>query len=76
MVVQLQYVSGCGERTIKVQQKESKAYIWLKYGKSTVKYGKSTVLYGNFFLVPTVATPTTDLQYEQSSLALCVKWVV
>ena len=34
---------------------ESKAYVWLKYGKSTVKDVKSTVLYGNFFfLVPTV----------------------
>ena len=32
----------------------SKAYVRLKYGKSTVKYGKSTVLYGYFFWVPTV----------------------
>ena len=32
----------------------SKAYVRLKYCKSTVKYGKSTVLYGNFFLAPTV----------------------
>ena len=50
-VVQLQYISGCGKSTIKVRQKyvESKAYVRLKYGKSTVKYGKSTVLYGNLF---------------------------
>ena len=63
MVVRLQYVSGCGKSTIKVRRKyaESKVYIRLKYGKSTVKYGKSTVkygkstvLYGNFFLAPTV----------------------
>ena len=33
---------------------ESKAYVRLKYGKSTVKYGKSTVLYRNFLLAPTV----------------------
>ena len=52
-VVQLQYVSGCGKSTIKIRRKdaESKAYIRLKYGKSTVKYGKITVLYGN---LPTV----------------------
>ena len=50
-VVLLQYVSGCGKYTIKVRRKyaESKAYVWLKFGKSTVKYNKSTVLYGNFF---------------------------
>ena len=50
-VVHLQYVSGCGKSTIKVWWKYtgSKAYVWLKYGTSTVKYGKSTVLYGNFF---------------------------
>ena len=55
-VLQLQYVSGCGKSAIKVRRKyvESKAYIRLKYGKSTVKYSKSTVLYGNFFLAPTV----------------------
>ena len=55
-VVQLQYVSGCGKSTIKVRRKYegSKAYVRLKYSKSTVKYGKSTVLYGNFFLAPTV----------------------
>ena len=55
-VVQLQYVSGCDKSTIKVQRKYagSKAYIQLKYGKSTVKYGKSTVLYKNFFFAPTV----------------------
>ena len=49
-VVRLQYVSGCSKSTIKVRRKyvESKAYVRLKYGKSTVKYGKSTVLYGNF----------------------------
>ena len=49
--MRLQYVSGCGESTIKVQRKyaESKAYVQLKYVKSTIKYGKSTVLYGNFF---------------------------
>ena len=43
------YVSGCGKSTIKVRQKyaESKAYVWLKYSKSTV-------LYRNFFLAPTV----------------------
>ena len=41
---------------IKVRRKyaESKAYVQLKYVKSTVKYGKSTVLYRNFFLAPTV----------------------
>ena len=51
-VVKLQYVSRCGRSMIKVWQKYvgSKAYVRLKYGKSTVKYGKSTVLYGNFFL--------------------------
>ena len=50
-VVRLQYVSGCGKSTIKVRQKYagSKAYVQLKYSKSTVKYGKSIVLYGNFF---------------------------
>ena len=54
--VRLQYTSGSGKSTIKVRWKyvESKAYVRLKYGKSTVKYGKSTVLYGNFFLAPTV----------------------
>ena len=54
--MRLQYVSGCGKSTIKVWRKyvESKAYVRLKYGKSTVKYGKSTVLYGNFILAPTV----------------------
>ena len=48
-VVRLQYVSGCGRTTIKVRRKyaESKAYVRLKHGKSTV-------LYGNFFLAPTV----------------------
>ena len=51
VVVQLQCVSGCGKSMIKVQQKygESKAYVQLKYGKSTVRYSKSIVLYGNFF---------------------------
>ena len=55
-VVQLQYVNGCGKSMIKVRWKYagSKAYVWLKYGKSTVKYDKSTVLYRNFFLAPTV----------------------
>ena len=50
-VVRLQYARGCGKSTIKVRRKYagSKAYVWLKYGKSTVKYGKRTVLYGNFF---------------------------
>ena len=45
MVVRLQYVSGCGKSTIKVWRKyaESKAYVRLKYGKSTVQYSKSTV---------------------------------
>ena len=40
-VVLLQCISGCGKSTIKVRQKyaESKAYVRLKYGKSTVKYG-------------------------------------
>ena len=54
--MRLQYVSGCGNSTIKVQRKyvDSRAYVRLKHGKSTVKYGKSTVLYGNFFLAPTV----------------------
>ena len=43
-VVQLQYVSGFGKSTIKVQRKYagSKAYVQLKYGESTA-------LYGNFF---------------------------
>ena len=55
-VVRLQYVSGCGKSTTKVRQKyaKSKAYVWLKFGKSTVKDSKSTVLYGNFILAPTV----------------------
>ena len=46
--MQLQYVSGCGKSTIKVRWNyaESKAYVRLKYGKSTVKYGKSTIQYG------------------------------
>ena len=37
-VLRLQYVSGCGKSTIRVRQKYagSKAYVWLKYGKSTV----------------------------------------
>ena len=62
MIVRLQYVSGCGKSTIKVQRKyaESKAYVQLKYGKSTVKYGKSTVLYGIFFWAPTVAAHDND----------------
>ena len=56
VVVRLQCISGCGKSMIKVQQKyaESKAYVWLKYGKSTVRYGKSIVLYGNFFLALTI----------------------
>ena len=50
-VVRLEYVSGCGKSTIKLRQKYagSKAYVWLKYCKSSVKYDKSTVLYVNFF---------------------------
>ena len=54
--MRLQYVTGYGKSTIKEWRKyvESKAYVQLKYGKSTVKYGKSTVLYGNFFWAPTV----------------------
>ena len=37
MVVQLLNFSGCGESTIKVRRKyaESKAYVTLKYGKSS-----------------------------------------
>ena len=37
-VLRLQYVSGCGKSTIRVWQKYagSKAYVRLKYGKSTV----------------------------------------
>ena len=57
MVVQLLYVRGSGKSTIKVRRKyaESKAYVRLKYSKSTVGYAKSTVLYGNFFLAPAVS---------------------
>ena len=44
----LQYISRFGKSTIKVQRKytESKAYIRLKYGNSTVK---ATVLNGYIF---------------------------
>ena len=46
---------------------ESKAYVRLKYGKSTVKYGKSTVLYGNFFVAPTVPPYIYIYTYRISS---------
>ena len=74
--MRLQYVSGCGKSMIEVRRKyvESKAYVRLKYGKSTVKYGKSTVLYGKFFWAPTVVgesphSPGTDtFQYIRGNL--------
>ena len=42
VVVRLQYVSGCSKSTNKVRRKYagSKAYVRLKYGKSTVKYSQ------------------------------------
>ena len=46
---------------------ESKAYVRLKYGKSTVKYGKSTVLYGTLFLAPTVTPHRAEKPGEAST---------